>query len=214
MKQRTLVIMVKEPRAGRVKTRLGRGIGMVPAALWFRRQANSLLRRVRHPEWHCVLAVSPDRAGLTSRTWPRDLPRIPQGQGNLGDRMGRILRSMPPGPVCIIGADIPGIERTHIHDAFRALGRSEAVVGPADDGGYWLIGLRRSRAVPRGIFDKVRWSTEHALADTLATLQDHSVAQIDTLTDIDTAADLRRWHSTHWNGVPRMDLVSPPRRLV
>ncbi|QGY00463.1 glycosyltransferase [Roseovarius faecimaris] len=185
-----LVVMVKEPRPGRVKTRLGREIGMVPAAWWFRRQVRSLLARVEDPRWDLVLAVSPDREGLMSRIWPAHLPRMPQGKGGLGDRMGRVFLSLPPGPVCIIGADIPGVGKPQIARAFAALGRHEAVFGAAPDGGYWLVGLKRVRAVPSGLFRNVRWSTEHALADTLRAFERDRVALTDTLRDVDTAADL------------------------
>ena len=189
--QRTLVVMVKEPRPGRVKTRLAKGIGPVAAAWWFRRQVLGLLRRLDDPRWQIVLAVSPDRDGLQSRVWPQHLARAPQGHGDLGDRMGRMLRSAPPGPVCVIGADIPGITRTRIAAAFDALGQADAVFGPAFDGGYWLVGLKRTRAVPPGLFEHVRWSTEFALQDTIATLPGHRIAMVDRLRDVDTVDDLR-----------------------
>ncbi|XDA98294.1 TIGR04282 family arsenosugar biosynthesis glycosyltransferase [Sulfitobacter sp. LCG007] len=189
--RRTLVVMLKEPRPGRVKTRLGRQIGMVDAAWWFRRQTRSLLRRLRDPRWTLVLAVSPDREGLPSRVWPADLTRLPQGRGDLGARMARMLRSAPPGPVCVIGADIPGIDRSRIAEAFAALGAHDAVFGPAPDGGYWLVGFRRGRALPTALFANVRWSSAHALADTLAELGDHSIAFVQTLRDVDDAEDLR-----------------------
>ena len=182
--------MVKEPRPGRVKTRLGRDLGMTAAAWWFRHQTAALIRRLQDPRWQIVLAVAPDREGLQSRIWPAHLSRWPQGRGDLGDRMWRMLRAAPPGPVCVIGADIPGIMPSHINDAFRALGRHDAVFGPAPDGGYWLIGLKRSRPVPPTLFAGVRWSTAHALADTIATLPDHRIAQIATLQDVDTIDDL------------------------
>lgn len=189
--QNTLVVMVKEPRPGRVKTRLGRDIGMVAAAWWFRHQSKSLLRKLRDPRWRIVLAVAPDHEGLTSRIWPSDLTRVPQGKGYLGSRMARVLRSAPPGPVCIVGADIPDISRARVASAFAALGSADAVFGPAKDGGYWLIGLKRVRAVPAKLFHGVRWSTEHALADTIATLGDHSVKTVSTLRDVDTLKDLQ-----------------------
>ena len=187
----TLIVMLKEPRAGRVKTRLGRDIGMVAAAWWFRHQVRSLLRRLEDPRWDLVLAVAPDRAGMTSRVWPAHLQRIPPGQGDLGDRMGRALRHPAYGPVCVIGGDIPDITAPRIAEAFSALGNHDAVFGPANDGGYWLIGLRRLRAVPPTLFAGVRWSTEHALSDTAATLSGHTVAHVATLQDVDTAADLK-----------------------
>ena len=104
--------------------------------------------------------------------------------------MGRILRSLPPGPVAIIGADIPGIDRPRIARAFAALGRADAVLGPAPDGGYWLIGLKRTAPPPARLFESVRWSTEHAMADTIATLGTDRIALIDTLRDVDEATDL------------------------
>ncbi|WP_170328058.1 TIGR04282 family arsenosugar biosynthesis glycosyltransferase [Ruegeria arenilitoris] len=189
--QRTLVIMVKEPRPGRVKTRLGRDIGMVGAAWWFRQQTRSLIRRLRDPRWQIVLAVSPDREGLTSRIWPADLPRAAQGRGDLGHRMARMLRGMPKGPVCLIGADIPGITRGHIARAFKALGQDQMVFGPAPDGGYWLVGAQRYSALPLSLFRDVRWSTEHALADTLASVPGTRVVLLDQLRDVDTLADLK-----------------------
>lgn len=184
--------MVKEPLAGRVKTRLGGDIGMTSAAWWFRHQSSSLLRRITDPRWDTLLAVSPDKQGLTSRIWPRDLMRIPQGNGNLGHRMARVFAILPPGPTLIIGADIPGIRRHHIQKAFMALGNNEAVFGPAFDGGFWLVGLKRTSAQPRTLFRNVRWSTQHALADSKASLLNLRIAQIDTLRDVDTQADLIR----------------------
>lgn len=183
--------MVKEPRPGRVKTRLGRDIGMVPAAWWFRHQTARLIRRVEDPRWRVVLAVSPDKAALGSRVWPAQLTRCPQGKGNLGDRMARMLSAQPPGSVCVIGADVPGITRLHIARAFSALGAAEAVFGPATDGGYWLIGLKNARRSPPRLFHGVRWSSEHALSDTLASLADLRVAYVDTLQDVDRLDDLR-----------------------
>ena len=190
MIRRQLVVMVKEPRAGRVKTRLGRQIGMTAAAWWFRHQTAALLRRLNDPRWQLILAVSPDHAGLQSRVWPAHLPRVPQGSGDLGDRMGRLLQGMPPGPVCIIGGDIPGIEKIHIARAFAALGSHEAVFGPAPDGGYWLVGMKRVTRPPATLFVGVRWSSPHALSDSIAGLPGLRVAKIDCLRDVDTAADL------------------------
>lgn len=188
-----LVIMLKIPRPGRVKTRLGRDIGMTCAAWWFRHQVKFLLRNVEDPRWDTILAVSPDIEGMTSRVWSPHLPRIAQGRGDLGDRMARIFRTLPPGPVCIIGADIPDIRRHHIASAFSSLGAADAVFGPAPDGGYWLVGMKRVRPVPFDMFKDVRWSSAHALEDTMATLTGHSVAKIATLLDVDTATDLPRF---------------------
>ncbi|WP_149778377.1 TIGR04282 family arsenosugar biosynthesis glycosyltransferase [Roseovarius litoreus] len=190
--RRQLVVMVKEPRPGRVKTRLGADIGMVPAAWWFRHQVAGLLRRLEDPRWQLILAVSPDREGRFSRVWPGHLPRVPQGRGDLGDRMGRLLRRLPPGPVCIVGGDIPGLDKVHVARAFDLLGGHDAVFGPAPDGGYWLVGMTRIAPPPATLFRGVRWSTSHALQDSIDSLPGLRVALADTLSDVDTASDLLR----------------------
>ncbi|MCT4608433.1 MAG: TIGR04282 family arsenosugar biosynthesis glycosyltransferase [Pelagimonas sp.] len=188
----TVIVMVKVPRPGRVKTRLGRDLGMTAAAWWFRHQVQGLLRRIRDPRWQVVLAVAPDREGMAARIWPADLPRIPQGKGNLGDRMKRVMRAAPAGPVCVIGGDIPGVTRQELAHAFEQLKGHDAVFGPADDGGYWLVGLRNARAVPESLFQNTRWSTEHALADSIASLPGSKVALANVLHDVDTIKDLAR----------------------
>lgn len=190
--QRTLVIFLKEPRPGQVKTRLARGIGTVGAAWWFRRQVARLIRQAGFDRrWRTVLAVTPDRAGMESRVWPRNLTRWPQGPGDLGVRMARAFAAMPPGPVLIVGADIPDMTSAHIAEGFRLLDRCEAVLGPATDGGYWMIGLRRGgRAIPAGLFDGVRWSSSDAMTDTLRTLAPMKIGYGPTLSDVDEAADL------------------------
>ncbi|MEO0829992.1 MAG: DUF2064 domain-containing protein, partial [Pseudomonadota bacterium] len=118
--------MVKEPRPGRVKTRLGRSIGMTDAAWWYRHQTARLLRRLHDPRWDIVLAVAPDREGMASRIWPPHLARWPQGRGDLGRRMARALAATR-GPSVLIGSDIPGITRHHIACAFHALGKAPSV---------------------------------------------------------------------------------------
>jgi rSAM/selenodomain-associated transferase 1 len=188
--RQTLILMLKEPRVGRVKTRLGRDIGMVDSAWWFRHQSARLVRRLRDPRWQIVLAVSPDVRGMTSRCWPGDLARIPQGRGDLGQRMKRVLRHIRVGRVCLVGADIPDLSSTHVERAFRALGSNEVVFGPAVDGGFWLVGVRHGRAVPQGLFQSVRWSGPNALSDSIASVAGLRVAVVDQLKDVDEVADL------------------------
>ena len=182
--------MVKEPRAGRVKTRLGRDIGMAAAAAWFRSESAALLRRVRDPRWRVVLAVSPDIQAQHRQIWPADLPRIPQGPGDLGRRMARAMGQFR-GPVCLIGADIPQLSRGHIARAFAALRGHDAVFGPATDGGFWLVGLRRGGLARPRMFDGVRWSTPDTLTESRAALGHLRICLADRLSDVDTAEDLR-----------------------
>ena len=193
-----LVIFVKAPRLGAVKTRLGQGIGQMAAWQFYRRTTQALLRRLVSKRWRLWLAVTPDRFCRNTAFWPRDFERLTQRGGNLGRRMTRAMNALPLGPVVIIGSDIPDIMPSMITKAFSELETSDAVIGPANDGGYWLVGLKR-RPVPvalfrPGLFRDVRWSGPRALTDTLAGLPScYSVGTIDLLNDIDTAADYRAW---------------------
>jgi uncharacterized protein len=188
--QNQLVIMVKEPRAGRVKTRLGKDIGMVPAVWWYRHQANSLINRLQDPRWTLSLAITPNIAAFNSRFWPAHISRFGQGRGDLGQRMTNLLRHGPPGPVCVIGSDIPSISKNNINQAFKVISESEWVFGPAQDGGFWLVGAKRISALPPALFKGVRWSTQNALKDSLSTVPSYRIALIDQLSDVDTGTDL------------------------
>ena len=187
-----LVIMAKAPVLGRVKRRLSREIGAVAALRFYRNcLSHTALRLARDGRWRTVLAVAPDRdvAGrfCPSRRW---VVRLPQGKGDLGERMQRLFARLLPGPMIVVGSDIPAIRPAHVADAFRRLGRADAVLGPAPDGGYWLIGLARTPRVPAP-FAGVRWSGPHALADTLANLKGKRVAKAAMLGDVDTEKDLQ-----------------------
>ncbi|WP_198373490.1 TIGR04282 family arsenosugar biosynthesis glycosyltransferase, partial [Roseomonas rosulenta] len=113
-------------------------------------------------------------------------PRIGQAAGDLGARMEGAMR---PHPVAVLaGSDIPDLRPADIAAAIRALGRADAVFGPAEDGGYWLVGMGPRR--PARPFAGVRWSSAHALADTLRNFAGRRVALLRRLQDVDTAADL------------------------
>lgn len=189
---RHLLVFAKAPRLGQAKSRLAAGIGPVAALRFYRETAARLLRRLGgDPRWRVWLAVTPRRA-----FWPAGPARIDQGPGDLGQRMGRMFRTLPPGPAVIVGSDIPELAPRHVAAAFRALGGHDAVIGPAADGGYWLIGLRRRPRIPAELFVGVRWSSAHALADTRASLPRRaSVVMLETLEDVDDGASYERWRA-------------------
>ena len=196
---RHLIVMAKAPRLGRVKTRLAADIGAVAAAGFYRRTLTDVTRRLAgDTRWQTWLGVTPDRDIADDRLWPAGPDRIAQGTGDLGRRMTRLLTALPPGPAVLVGADIPAIRPGHIWDAFQALGRDDAVFGPAADGGYWLIGLARRRFAVRALtghlFHAVRWSGPHALADTRANLPAGAEGPaLVVLEDIDDAAAFARF---------------------
>jgi rSAM/selenodomain-associated transferase 1 len=183
-----LVVFARLPRFGAGKRRLAKGVGAVEALRFQRTMLGITLRRLSGDQrWITWLAMTPTprRARLLG------VRTIAQGRGSLGDRMAAVARAMPPGPVVIVGSDIPGISAASVAAAFRLLGSRDAVFGPAVDGGYWLVGLRRR---PRFVapFVGVRWSSQHALEDTLANLPGYSVGFVQTLEDVDDATALKR----------------------
>ena len=189
---RHLVVFARAPRLGCVKRRLAADIGPVSAWAFYRSALAGVLRRLGpDARWQGWLAVTPDAAASDKR-WPSEWRMMAQGSGDLGARMARAMVALPPGPAVVIGTDIPGITARHVGHAFACLGDHDAVFGPATDGGYWLVGLRR-RPRWRNPFSGVRWSTAHALADTMANLRGSRVAMLETLEDVDDGASHDRW---------------------
>ena len=187
----TLILFVKEPRLGRVKSRLARGIGASAALAVYRELTRAACRRIGFDRrWRMVLMTTPDRA--RSRDWPRSLEREGQGCGHLGRRMAQALRRLARPRAILVGSDVPGLSPDLIRRGFQALGRAPFVFGPALDGGYWLIGWRRG-AWPMGALERVRWSSPHALEDSLASIGRRRSTLIDRLRDLDDVDDYKAW---------------------
>ncbi|PJK30416.1 TIGR04282 family arsenosugar biosynthesis glycosyltransferase [Minwuia thermotolerans] len=186
--RRTLIVFAKAPRMGSVKTRLARGIGDAAALRFYRATLSRTIglgRGLKGVE--TLVRVTPD-AAKDSRAFPAGLPRLPQGCGDIGERMKRALDAAP-GDAVLVGCDIPGMTADDLRAAFAALRRHEAVFGPAADGGFWLVGLKRGFR-PARLFRGVRWSSPETLADSLAALPAHArVARLRTLNDVDDVDD-------------------------
>lgn len=201
-----VIIFVKAPIAGRVKTRLARDLGPARAAALFRCLTRQTIAEAAKGEWRTILAIDPLAAKRGfSTVWPARFERLPQTRGDLGARMAAAFASVPEGPAIVIGADAPGLRARHLRRAFCALAGNDAVFGPTDDGGYWLVGLSGRRRAPT-IFKGVRWSTRHALSDSAASLPKHfRIAIVDRLCDIDDLADLKALGpSATWRSVARI----------
>ncbi len=189
-----LVLFAKAPVMGGAKTRLAKGVGKVQAWRHHRAMTALLTRRLTDRRWQTVLAVSPDTA-LSRRfpdVWPTSMARQPQGGGDLGARQARVFAGVR-GPVCVIGTDAPEVARADIARAFNALKRADAVIGPAEDGGYWLLALRAP--APAGLFEGIRWSHAETRADLERRLERFGLTHIHhlrRLRDIDVVEDLRR----------------------
>jgi rSAM/selenodomain-associated transferase 1 len=179
-------VFARAPRLGTVKRRLARDIGDRAALRFYAAMLRRTVRMLaRDRRFLTVLAVTPDHARAR---WPGGVARVPQGRGDLGQRMHRVANRQRRGRVVIVGTDIPAMTADDVLQAFRMLGRAQACFGTASDGGYWLVGMSPRR--PSRPFGTVRWSSEFALADTLANFAGYAVAMLRELRDVDTVADL------------------------
>lgn len=184
-----LIVFAKAPAGGRVKTRLARGIGVAAATAWYRRSLIRTLTMLRRAglEYEIVAAPSAHIFRAASAISGRIAT---QAMGDLGRRMAMAAKAAR-GPCMIVGADIPGLSTSIVRSAREAVKRYDLVLGPARDGGYYLVGVKSPAHVFR-LYERVRWSSEHALADTLANAPKHwRIAFLPVLDDIDVAEDLK-----------------------
>ncbi len=149
----------------------------------------------RDARFDTVLAVTPDRTASARDFAHLGVRVVPQGDGDLGRRMIRALRSAGARPAVVIGSDIPALSPVHAAAAFRAMGAAGVVFGPARDGGYWLIGARHPERLKVGALDGVRWSGPHALEDSVARLVPAVVLDV-VLDDVDDGAAYRALRSS------------------
>lgn len=205
---------MKEPRPGAVKTRLAEGIGAEAAAGVSRALAERVLEATTPVpgEYERLVFFDPPEARRALREWLPGVSLRAQARGELGERLAEAFaRAFGRGAsrVAIVGSDVPGIARETVLRAFEALGAADVVLGPAEDGGYYLIALRSPHPeLVRGI----DWSTPAVLRQTLerASASGLSVRQFEPLRDVDTLEDLR----AEWPGLERGLKVRPELRLL
>jgi uncharacterized protein len=186
----SLIVFVKAPRPGRVKTRLAAAIGDSAAAEIYRALAERVVEQTRGPYARLLFADGVEEV----QAWlPGELCISQQGE-DLGARMASAFAwafTRGHSRVVLIGTDAPDVDRADVQSAIEALEACDVVLGPAADGGYYLIAL--ARPCP-GLFDGVAWSTPTVLAATLGRAQTLGlrVTLLEPRADIDTADDLRR----------------------
>jgi uncharacterized protein len=195
----SLAVFVKDPRPGAVKTRLASAIGGERAAALYRALAEAEIAATspRADEYERLFFFAPTGAAEALRAWLGPSTLIPQAEGDLGTRMttafaeafGRGARR-----VALIGTDVPWLTRGTVVEALRQLDAHDVVLGPAEDGGYYMIALDRPRPA---LFEQVAWSTPTVLADTLARAATLGlrVRRLASMPDVDTLDDVRR----HWD---------------
>jgi len=196
-----LVVLLKTPRTGSVKTRLAEGIGPEAACAVYQQLVATLLANLA-PLPNVELCFTPADASAEVVPWLRaGWSSQPQVAGDLGARLHAVfLRHFQAGAdrVVVIGADSPEVMPADVASAWQALAEHDVVLGPAVDGGYWLVGLRTPR---EQLFTAMPWSTDAVLAETQrrARASGLRVALLRELTDVDTVADWERWRHRSGN---------------
>lgn len=195
--QFSLIIFARVPRAGHVKTRLAATIGDAAALSAYISLADRVIgAAARSSMYSITVAFTPATGEDAMREWlGPSLTLAPQTEGDLGARMSTAIdAALHQGAqrVVVIGTDCPELTAPIIEDAFERLATADVVLGPASDGGYYLIGMSRLHVA---LFEDVPWSSPATLQVTLAHAKrlELSVALLDERRDIDTAADWRAW---------------------
>jgi rSAM/selenodomain-associated transferase 1 len=193
---RCLLFFIKNPEKGKVKTRLASAIGDELAVKLYRRFLLEMLSTLNRGTFLFYLCFYPGDSLNDLKNWLGDhYLYAPQMGENLGERMknGFIEAfSMNFKRVVLIGSDIPDLPLEFIEEAFTALRNHDVVVGPAVDGGYYLIGFRNETFSPK-MFEGIPWSTDRVFENTMKILaqEGRTVHTLQPLRDIDTVEDLR-----------------------
>ena len=196
-----LLVFAREPVLGRVKTRLAAGIGNEPALAVYRELLSLTAAAVAAAQVPATvwLAEAPAEGDPTQSRpeWPGLPWHVQPAADSLGARMAQAFGetfAAGAGRVVIIGTDCPGLSAGLLQQAFEELLSHELVIGPADDGGYYLLGMNR---LETELFANKDWSTATVLPDTLADAARLGlrVAQLPTLHDVDSAQDLATWRA-------------------
>lgn len=191
----TVILFARTIRLGRGKRRLAKDIGDIGAWRFYRSAVQTSLRVISSNAcWTVIIALDPSRdvscPGLpftSNRNSGRQV--IPQGRGDLGQRMLRALNAAQAGPAVLIGTDIQGLTPAIIAKALRVAAASDFVFGQATDGGFWLVGAKRGLSLRQ--FDDVGWSEATTLAQAAMALPGAKrVGLTCELSDVDSAADL------------------------
>jgi len=191
-----LLVVAKRPAAGQTKTRLCPPLSAdAAAALYecFLRDTLDVMRQV--PDVALGIGYLPDHAAGYFHALAPDMALAPQRGDDLGERLDHLLAdalACGARQVVVIDSDSPTLPADYVANAFTALdGSDDVVLGPCDDGGYYLIGLKRPQ--PQLLRD-VQMSTPHVVRDTLALAAELGlrVALLPTWYDVDTAAELDR----------------------
>lgn len=200
MPDNCLIIMVKCPRQGEVKKRLSRVIGEAHAAEIYRRCVLDLIDGLESltsgPDIDLFIGYHPLRDRECIDAWlGRSRRKIPQKGNDLGEKQALLLQAgfdLGYSSVCVMASDLPDLPAERVFTAFEKLGRYDCVIGPSQDGGYFMIGFSR-RSFRDILFNDMKWSHPGVTSEMIKRLKrsDMTWSATEPWPDIDTAEDLR-----------------------
>lgn len=183
------VLFTRFPVAGKAKTRLIPDIGADGAAAVHKILTERTVATLKSS--NCQIEIHYTGADKVAfEQWlGDDLIFVEQSDGDLTDRL---VAALQPAPVLFFGSDTPDLKDCHIEQAITALQDHDVVIGPAEDGGYYCIGVNGSYPF---LFEDMPWSTDQVLSETLQRITEHGLTckNLETLSDCDTPEDLARW---------------------
>lgn len=188
-------IMIKYPEPGKVKTRLAREIGEVKASEICKQIAEQVIGNTApsDDEYQRLIFIDPPEREADFRDWLPGEQFASQHGSNLGERMDYVIRYLLNAgaeKAVITGSDIPKLSRDIIIQAFKELDQADVVIGPARDGGYYLIGMKNPMSE---LFLNVPWSTKDVFSETARILKQigNGYGILPVLSDLDTIEDLK-----------------------
>ncbi len=191
----TLIIFVKYPEPGKVKTRLAEDLGDVQAARIYSIMTHRIIEKTLDPHnYSTVIFYDPADKEREIRRWLdiEELRYYPQLGNTLGEKISGAFEKVYANgadKAVIIGSDCIDVSKETVNEALDLLENTDIVLGPAEDGGYYLLGTNKYLPLA---FQDIDWSTEHVLSQTIAKIRDNGLnfELLKTLRDIDTVDDL------------------------
>jgi hypothetical protein len=194
-RENILIVFVKYPEPGKVKTRIARELGEQRAAEMYAQMASGIIGNVSKPgAYSTAIYFDPPGREKDVRSWlgTEHASYEPQSGGTIGERMSNAFERVFSGgaeKAVLIGTDVPDISGDTVTAAFDLLHETDVVVGPAADGGYYLLGLKSFEPT---LFSGMEWGTSLVLKKTLERIKEKNLGHklLDTLNDIDTMDDV------------------------
>ena len=190
MSDKLVMVFTRNPELGKVKTRLAKTIGNRAALNIYKyllKHTESIIKTIDSDK-----AVYYTKSVIKNDLWNSKLYKKHLQQGDdLGSKMSTAFQNAFNDnykKVIIVGSDLPDLEKHHIDDAFEKLDHHDIVIGPANDGGYYLLGMKKKND---SIFLNKNWGTDSVLDDTINDLKNENVFLLEPLNDVDTYDDIK-----------------------